>query len=275
VSSHGHPLLDRTRPLAIAHRGGAALAPENTLEAFDRGLAAGADGLELDVRLSRDGHVVVIHDATVGRTTDGSGAVADLALDALRRLDAGARFIDADGQAWRGRGLQIPTLQDVLARYPDRPIIVELKGRHPELARAAVGLVRQAGALERVCFGGFEWRVMREARSLEPTAVTSAARMESRFALWRSRLGWSLAGRRYHAFQLPETSRGTRVISPDFIEAAHAADLPVQVWTVNREADMTRLLAWGADAIITDRPDVAVRVLRARPTVPPSGLPPT
>ena len=268
MTAGSHPLLDRSRPLVIAHRGASALAPENTLEAFDRGFAMGADGLELDVRLSRDGHVVVVHDATVDRTTDGSGMVADLTLDALRRLDAGARFVGDDGQAWRGRGLQIPALQDVLARYRDHPIIVELKGPDRELARAAVALVRRADAFDRVCFGGFDWRVMREARSLEPAAVTSASRMEGRFALWKSRLGWSLAGQRYRAFLLPEITRGTRVISPRFIEAAHAADLPVQVWTVNREADMTRLLAWGADAIVTDRPDVAARVVRERLTPP-------
>lgn len=257
-----NPLLDRTRPLVIAHRGGAALAPENTIEAFDNGLSLGADGLELDVRLARDGRLVVIHDATLGRTTGARGDVGALTLDEIQRLDAGARFVDIHGQNWADRGARIPTLDAVLRRYPDTPIIIELKGDEVAIAAAAVACVREADAVERVCFGGFRRPVLQAVRRLDPRVATSAARIEGRVALYQSWIGWPIRTDRYRVFQVPEHSREHRVVSPRFIGAAHRAGLPVQVWTVNREADMRRLLTWGVDALITDRPDLGVPLVR-------------
>ena len=113
------PFFDRRRPRIYAHRGGCALGPENTIAAFDLGLAAGADGLELDVRLSADGIPVVVHDATLDRTTDASGPVSARTAEELARVDAGCRFTDdAGGFPFRGRGIGVPALVDVLRRYP-------------------------------------------------------------------------------------------------------------------------------------------------------------
>src|SRR5437763_12173008 len=136
-----HPALTLGRPQVFAHRGGAALRPENTIAAFDHGLALGADGIEFDVHLSRDGVVVVHHDATLERTTNGRGRVAARTAAELAKLDAGYNFVAADanhpGNAshpYRGRTRGIPTLRDVLRRYPSASVIVELKVNRAERA---------------------------------------------------------------------------------------------------------------------------------------------
>jgi|MudIll2142460700_1097286.scaffolds.fasta_scaffold139515_3 glycerophosphoryl diester phosphodiesterase len=257
-----HPALDRARRLVFAHRGGARLRPENTLAAFDHGLAVGADGLELDVQLSRDGEVVVCHDPTLDRTTNGSGAVRERTADELAQVDAGHHFAPEQGYPFRAQRVGIPRLRDVLARYPGVPMIVELKGKDAELARAAVAVVADAGALDRVCFGGFVAETMQAARAAGPGLVTGASTPEVRRALTLSRM-WLWPRRPpYDALQVPERSGDVQVVSPRFVGAAHRSGVPVQVWTVNDEADMWRLLAWGVDALISDRPDVATAVVR-------------
>ena len=226
-------------PLVFAHRGGSALAPENTIAAFDNGLALGADGLELDVRLSRDGVVVVHHDRLLDRTTTLRGPVAGRTAEDLHRAG-------------------VPALAAVLARYRDPRIIIEMKVNHPALAAATVGVVRRADAVDRVCLGSFGLRVLRAARTLEPAIATSAAREEVRWALYRSWCRWPVSRVAYGGYQVPEVAGRTRVVSPRFVAGAHAAGLAVQVWTVDTEQDARRLLAWGVDALITDRPDLIV-----------------
>lgn len=249
-----------------AHRGGAALRPENTVAAFDHGMSCGADGLEFDVRLSRDGTVVVHHDDTLERTTGSPGAVSDLTAAELSRLDAGYTFQPFDGNAgfpFRGQGIRIPTLREVLARYPAARCIIELKVNDPELARRTIDEVRRASAVDRVALGSFYWRVLQAARAYEPRIPTGASQEETRWALYRSWVRWPLGRTAYREFQVPEQSGLNTVVTPRFIGHAHRSGLPVKVWTVNTEPDMRRLLGWGADAIISDRPDLAVRVARS------------
>jgi glycerophosphoryl diester phosphodiesterase len=253
----------------FAHRGGSALAPENTTAAFDNALALGADGLELDVHLSRDGVVVVHHDSVLGRTTNLAGAVADRTADELARADAGhffRRVQDRTGEPFpfRGQGIGVPTLDAVLVRYRDVPIVIEMKTNQAELARAIVEVVRSRDAVGRVCLGSFGLRVLREARRLEPALATSAAREEVRWALYRSWCRWPVARAGYAGYQVPEWAGRTRVVSRRFVADAHRAELGVQVWTVDGEADAARLLDWGVDALITDRPDIIVPFARGR-----------
>ena len=251
-----------------AHRGGAALRPENTIVAFDHGLSLGADGLELDVHLSRDGFVVVHHDATLDRTTGARGLLAERTADELARVDAGYWFTPARGEyPFRGQGIGIPRLRDVLVRYPATRFILELKVNQPELARQVVAEIRQADAVDRVALGSFGWRVLHTARDLEPRIATGAAREEVRWALYRSWVRWPLGHTSYREFQVPEQSGTTRIVSPRFIRHAHRAELPVKVWTVDDPADMKRLLAWGVDALISDRPDLAVSAVQSGPSV--------
>ena len=260
---HVHPFFASNRPLTFAHRGGGALAPENTIAAFDNGLALGADGLELDVHLASDGEVVVHHDLTLDRTTNLTGPIYDRTSADLARADAAYAFRVGDAFPCRGQGIGLPRLADVLARYRECRVIVEMKVNRPALARAVVDVVRRAGAVERVCLGAFGQAVLRAARTLEPALATSAAREEVRWALYRSWCRWSVSRPDYAGYQVPERAGWTRVVSPRFVADAHRAGLGVQVWTVDAAEDARRLLGWGVDALITDRPDVVVPVARA------------
>ena len=258
----------------FAHRGGGALAPENTLAAFEHGLSLGADGLELDVRLSRDAVVVVHHDRSLERTTNLRGAVAEFTAGELARADAGHRFRRGDAFPFRGLGIGVATLAEVLARYPDVPIVIELKMNNVALAVATIEAVGRAGAVDRVCLGSFGLRVLRAARRLAPAIATSAAREEVRWALYRSWFRWPVSRVAYAGYQVPEHAGRTRVVSPRFVDEAHRLGLGVQVWTVNKENDARRLLDWGVDALITDRPDVIVPVVRGADLVGSAGSDP-
>jgi len=246
-----HPFFSAPRPLVFAHRGGALLAPENTLVAFDNGLALGADGIELDVRLSRDGTVVVHHDATLDRTTRLRGPVAARNTDELAAAN-------------------VPTLRSVLLRYPTARVIVEIKERSVAIARAVIDEIRAAAAVDRACIGAFSRRPLREARRLEPAIATSAAREEVRWALYRSWCRWPVMNTPYAGYQIPEFAGSTRVVSPRFVADAHRAGLGVQVWTVNSEREAERLIGWGIDALITDRPDLIVPLVRSLSATLPS-----
>ncbi|HUH11933.1 MAG TPA: glycerophosphodiester phosphodiesterase [Longimicrobiales bacterium] len=261
------------RPLLVAHRGGGALAPENTLAAFRAAVERWeADAVELDVHASADGHCVVIHDPTVERTTDGSGAVADLTLEELRRLDAGYRFSPDGGRTFpfRAQGVRIPTFPEVLRALPDTPLVVELKtaAAQEPLRRA----MREAGCEARVCVAG-ERNAFVAALADHPGPRSTPREPLLRFFLLQ-RLGlarlWRPAA---HAAHIPETFRGVRAVTPAMVRALHERGLAVYIWTVNDPADMRRLLDWGVDGILSDRPDLLARVLHERVGRPlPPGL---
>lgn len=253
------PVFAAPRPLVFAHRGGAKLAPENTMPAIDHGLALGADGLEIDVQLSKDGVPVVIHDRTLDRTTDRTGPVQALTADELARVDAAHHFDAEHHHPWRGQGIGVPTLAAVLERHRDTRVIIEMKGGEPELARAVGALVRRTDAVERVCVGSFHQRSIDVLRMDHPEIVTSASQEEARWTLHRSWVRWPWVQRRaWRAFQVPERAGRMRVVSPAFVRHVHREGHVVQVWVVNEPDDVRRLLEWGVDGIISDVPDVAV-----------------
>jgi glycerophosphoryl diester phosphodiesterase len=230
-----------TRPLVFAHRGGMTLGPENTLPTFDAGLSAGADGLELDVHLSADGVIVVHHDKTLERTTRGSGPVSARTAAELS-------------------GLGVPTLANVLRRYRDARIIVEMKQDDAALGEALAREVKAAGAVDRVCAAGFGPGAVMAVRRALPEMATSAHQAEVRQALRRTWLCWPLRSCAWQGYQVPEIAGRIRVVSRRFVRYAHLAGLKVHVWTVDEEADMRRLLDWGVDGLISNRPGLAVAV---------------
>lgn len=255
----GHPFLAGA-PVLVAHRGGAGIAPENTMEAFRLAVTGyGADMLEMDAHLTADGQVVVIHDATVDRTTDGSGAVAAMTADQVRSLDAGFRFTDARGEAaFRGRGVRVPLFSEVLEAFPDTRINVECKcGR---VAQPLVDLVLRHGAQHRVLVAAADERNRRAVRGYPGPWGASRSQLRPFYLLHRLPLGF-LYTPRVDALQIPETWDGRRILTPRFLREAHRRNLPVHVWTVDAEDDMRRLLEMGVDAIQTDRPDRLARVL--------------
>jgi glycerophosphoryl diester phosphodiesterase len=252
--------FETSHPLVFAHRGGCALGPENTLAAFDLGMAAGADGLEFDVHLSADGVAVVHHDLSLDRTTSASGPIAAKTAAELALVDAGYHFGADGGFPFRAQGIGVPTLRQVLQRYPEARTIIEMKVDAAALGEAVAEEVRRAGAVDRVCVAGYGSRSMTAARAALPEMACSACLREVRMALYRTWAGWAPRAPRYGGYQVPEVAGRLRIVSPRFIRAAHGAGLKVQVWVVDEEADMRRLLEWGADALISNRPRDAVRV---------------
>jgi glycerophosphoryl diester phosphodiesterase len=247
------------RPLVFGHRGGAKIGPENTMTAFDRGWAAGADGFECDVRLSADGVPVVIHDPTLDRTTNHTGPVSALSAEALQQLDATCRFQPADAAYAVTRVDGVPTLESVLQRFPEARVIIELKEPTDALARGVVETVRQLAAEPRVCVGSFHAPVLTHVRTIAPLIATSASLPEAKRTLVRSWMPWWRRRRAaYHAFQVPEWSGRLRVVRPAFVRQAHREGAAVQVWTVDSPADVHRLLDCGVDGVISDRPDWTV-----------------
>ncbi|MDX1674792.1 MAG: glycerophosphodiester phosphodiesterase [Longimicrobiales bacterium] len=265
-----HPVLSGA-PLLIGHRGAAGLAPENTLASFREAVERWAvDMIELDVRASADGHCVVIHDATVDRTTNGSGAVADLTLEALQSLDAGHAFTDeAGGHPFRGQGVRIPTLDEVLTAFPTLPFTVEIK--IGTVQAPLLETIRRHDAVDRVVVAGMEAAHRGLFRGYRGAVSATTRELRIFLAFHRLRLAW-LWPVRADVFQVPELhpwdgseeTGARRVVTPRFVRDARRKGVPVHVWTVNETDAMDRLLRWGVDGLITDRPDRGARVLAER-----------
>lgn len=258
-----HHVLDGA-PLLIAHRGGAGLAPENTLAAFMNAVSEWhADMMELDVQATADGHCVVIHDETVDRTTNGTGAVAGITLGALQRLDAGYNFTRDGGRTYpfRDRGVRIPTFAELLQALPDMRFTVEVKA-----GAAQAPLFRTIDyydARERVIVAGMYERD--RTQFVDYRGAVSASGEELKRFLYRHafRLG-RLKPPRADVVQTCESYRGQTIVSPRFVRVLKRHGIPVHVWTVNEVADMHRLLDWGVEGLITDRPDILGTVLHER-----------
>jgi glycerophosphoryl diester phosphodiesterase len=262
------PYVRHDRPLFFAHRGGSLLAPENTLTAFRRGAELGADALELDIQLTRDGEVVVMHDPQVDRTTNGVGPVSSFTSDELRRLDAGYRFTPDGGQTYpfRERGVTVPSLREVFETFPDLRINIDLKESNPQREQALWRLIQEQRAEDRVLAASFVYAPLVRFRRLTGARVTTSA--TRRELIWflaaatSGRLGFLRPS--YDALQVPETHRGIRIVSPKMLAAAHRLGLDVHVWTVDDSSDMRRLLDWGVDGVMSDRPDLLAAVLAER-----------
>ncbi len=255
------------RPAHISHRGGAKLEPENTLRAFTRAVNEfHTDVLELDVHLTRDGVLVVHHDATVERCTDGTGAIADFSLAELQRLDAGFRFTN-DGTTFprRGQGVRIPTLREVLISLPDVRVNLEVKPEVPDIERALADEVRSLKAVSRLCIGSELDSVANRLVEVMPEACHFFPR-EALTAFVLAALGGdeSPPDPRFHVADMPAEYSGMPLITPDLVRVAHQNGVSILVWTIDDEAQMRALLEAGVDGLMTDRPDVLRRVLDAR-----------
>ncbi len=255
-------LLSLNHVVAIAHRGGSALRPENTVAAFDHGVALGADWLECDIHMSRDGEAVVLHDSTLERTTDAAGAVEDFTADALARVDAGAQFGVDQGWPYRGQGLGIPTLRFLLRRYSTHPFLVEIKDERPEVADRALAVIRDCDADDRVVVAGFDDGVLRHVRRVAPHLPTSASRGEVQAALSRASLSMEPLLTGYAVLQVPFVFRGERVLIEALVRLARRAGMPVHAWIVDRPEDLQTVIDWGVSGVISDRPDLAVHAAR-------------
>lgn len=254
---------DYPRPRFFAHRGGSLEAPENTLEAFRHGIAAGADHLELDVHASSDGTIVVFHDPTLDRTTNGSGEVRQHTFAELRQLDAGYQFVDEKGATpFRDQGLQIPTLAEVCREFPDVPLNMEIKQAEPDIVQAVIGVLAAEGALSRSLVAAENASLMDKIRR-EAQGVLFGYATEDVVAFLEAMAGGHLDEYKPVGFalQVPGSFSGNPLVTEEFVRAAHAKGLEVHVWTVDEREDMEHLLGLGVDGLMTDRPTLLAEVL--------------
>ena len=251
-----HPYTELRPPWVIAHRGGMGRWPENTLFAFERALAAGADVLEMDLQSSRDDVLMVIHDATVDRVTDGTGAVREFTRAELQAFDAAQHFVDASGKrSLRGNGIRIPTLEEVVAGFPDARISVELKPEAPALVARLCSLIRSQGADDRMMVSSFFAEVLIAFRRACPEVATSLSVAEAAVFYARARLGFpSAEPPPAEVLIVPVSVLGFDGVAPSVLRAAGRLGLRTLVFTANSEAQMRALLEAGADGILTDDP---------------------
>ncbi len=256
-------LRDLPRPSLIAHRGGGLLRPDNTHEAFRHALALGADVLELDIRLTRDGEVVVLHDADVARTTSGAGPVSAMTLAELRALDAGARFVSPEGEpTCRGRGVVVPTFEELLRELPAVRMNVELKTDEPLLLAKFAELVRRHRREELICAGSALDAVARQVREALPGLCTFFPEMAARAWVMRARGMEELEPPpRFDILEIPFELDGFQLVDAELVARAHDEGIALQVWTVNDEDGMRRAIEAGVDGIMTDDPELLGRVL--------------
>lgn len=246
----------------IAHRGGAGLAPENTLASFRNGLALNADYVEMDAQLSKDGVVVIIHDPTINRTTDGKGNVVDFTLTQLQTFNAAAAY--ANGTTERQA---IPTFAQVLdlAKPTNVRVEVEVKltaqnARYPGLEQKMIDEINAHGMLDRVQISSFDFDSLKEVKKISPRTRTVALISSDYF---RSN---DISQPVKTVDQMQGLGVEIIAINKDFlgvklIEEAHIRKIQIEVWTVDKEEEMNKFIAMSVDGIISNRPDVLKRVL--------------
>jgi glycerophosphoryl diester phosphodiesterase len=253
-----HPLLDPSARPIVGHRGNAAHAPENTLESFRQAIALGVDAIELDVRLTADGAVVVMHDPTVDRTTTGTGAVADLALGDIRRFDAGARFTRDGGQSfpYRDKRIGVPTFAEVLETFPDTRVLIEIKT--PTAAAATRTLIESHDAVERCIVDAFD------PASLVPfrrsRIAIGASQSDVKRLLARALVGQRPAELPYRVMCIPRAFRGVPLPIAAMVRSTARSGCLVHVWTINEPRVAQSLWRAGVRGIITDDPATMLRL---------------
>lgn len=252
-------------PRVFGHRGAAGLAPENTMPSFALALALGADVLELDVHASRDGVIVVIHDPTLERTTNGFGAVRDHSWHELQALDAGYQFTrDGRDYAYRGHGVRLTTLEKVLQAFPLARCNIEVKQEEPPIVEEVVRIVTELNAQHRVLLAAEHDSIMQHIRRHAGEIVTGFATGEVADFVGRVRAGnfddYRPAG---SALQIPPRFGDVELITAESVEVAHRCGLEVHAWTINERSDMEALLALGVDGIMSDLPGLARVVVDA------------
>ncbi len=266
AGSGAKPPTPRDWPVPFLHRGGAGIVPEDTVVGFQEGLKYGDAVIECDVHSTLDGELVVMHDELVDRTTDRTGRINQLTYAEIQRLDAGYRFTSDQGVTfpWRGKGITVPTLAQIYAEFPDRPVNIEIKrGGQPGTEERVAAAIAAAGAQSRtlvVAQSRGTIQRFREASGHQVATASSTLELLGFWLLSLLHLTW-LIDPPFQALQPPERFRGLPVVTPGFVRAARRSDLRVDVWTIDDEADMRRLLGYGVDGIMTDRPDVLARVL--------------
>lgn len=249
--------FDGPKPRLFAHRGASGERPENTLAAFERAVELGCEYIELDVHAAQDGHVVVFHDDTLERTTNGLGPVGEYALAALQQLDAGYRFSPDGGQTrpFRASDVVIPSLEEVLSGFPQVRFTVEIKQSAPPIEEAVIAVVNACGRAGDVVLASKEDAVLARVRKLAPDIATSCGYQEIADFIQRVATGrlddYRPPGQ---ALQIPPDYEGIPLVTEATLAAAHRFGLEMHVWTINEPDEIRRLLDLGVDGVMSDFP---------------------
>ncbi len=249
-----HILLDPERRVLIAHRGASLEAPENTLPAFQRAADIGVDAFELDLHLSADGVPVVIHDPTLGRTTDRDDQVASCTVAELQAADAGAKWVGPNGSSWAGRGVVVPTLAEILEQFPTMPLLLEIKASAAQQAVAAT--LKRHAAEPRAVVASFEHRALDAFRRAESAVAVGASRRDIARLFFVAISHLPLPIPSAVCFAVPDHYRGLEVPTPAVVRLARRHRRPVHVWTVDDRIRAEELWERGVTGIITNNPRI-------------------
>ncbi len=253
--------FDRERPLVIAHQGGDGLRPGNTLTAFAHAVSLGVDVLEMDAHQTRDGVVVLMHDATVDRTTDGRGALVEMDFAQVLQLDAAYHWPFDESAPFRGQGIRVPALEEVLTQFAGQRFNIEIKQVQPSMGSALCSLLREHNVLGQVLVASFHRQAMQDFRGACPEVATSGHRYEvARFVALEAIGLTGLIGLEAVALQLPLQQYGIELTSADRLDAAQLLGLHVDAWTLNDAKTIESAFLRGVNGVISDRPDVALTV---------------
>lgn len=256
------------RPLVFAHQGGEGARPSNTMIAFRHSLDVGADVLDTDMHMTRDGVLVLIHDETVDGSSNGSGEVRNMTLDELRQLDFGYTFSTDDGQTYpyRGRGHGIVTVDELFSEFTDTRFGIEIKQTTVEAATKLCALIEEHDYTQRVVVSSFSDENMSAFRDACPSVATSATTGEARrFYIFQFVRLSGFYSPPFDSLQVPEYRGGIHVLTSSFVGAARSWNLPVVPWTIDEVTDMDRIIAdFDPDGINTNYPERLVEYLESR-----------
>ncbi|MBK7456287.1 MAG: glycerophosphodiester phosphodiesterase [Anaerolineales bacterium] len=255
---------DMNYPLVIAHQGGDEVWPGDTLFAYQNAAALGVDVLEMDIHISRDGVLVLMHDEKVDRTTDGTGEIESMTLAELKRLDAGFGWSLDEGKTFpfRGQGITVTTLEEVFQAFPEKHMTIEIKKSNASMVKPFCDLIRKYEMQDKVLVASFYDDKIKEFRAECPDVATSSAKQETTvFVLLSKAFLSGFYSPKFLSLQVPEESGGITIMTEAFVRAAHARGLAVEVWTINDKETMQKLISWGVDGIMTDRPDILMELV--------------
>ena len=251
-------------PRVFAHRGASGGYPENTLLSFREAVKIDVDVIETDVHFTKDGRFVVAHDGELGRICDGGGLVADHTLTELKKFDAGYGFSVDGGKSfpYRGKGLSLISLEELLEEFPDQRFNIDLKAKNPAQVPYYCDIIEKCGAVHRVLTASEHAVNTRPMRERFPEMATSFSMSEALWYYFMFRSGLLYFRKHFpaDALQIPEFFGPSRVVSETFVEQAHRKGLRVHVWTINDEEGMRRLYDAGADAVMSDHPSLLKKV---------------
>ncbi|MFC0301241.1 glycerophosphodiester phosphodiesterase [Virgibacillus soli] len=267
-----HPFFENDRPLVMAHQGGLDLAPSSTLEAFQNAANLGVDVIEFDLHITKDGHLVAIHDPTVDRTTDGTGRVNNLTLQEIKSLDAAAHFQDINGKySFKDKGVKIPTLEEIFQAIPNMKWNIEIKDTNdPEqyrpIAEKLWKTMQKYNLENNVLIVSFDQDIIEMVQDVSGgKAVVAGGRQEvTKFVLLHKLRLNGLYRKNVDAIEIPIQEGPINLMDKKLIRAANKQGIDVHYWTINDRNIMEQLLDLGADGIITDRPDILLDLLKKR-----------